>query len=678
MFDQKIGSLLRLAALFCLLIALLPGCNPDDSASSVGVPVSAEPTTPPTLPPTPTSTPRPTPTPLPTPTPTPEPPSPAAILARLDPSLALIRTPRGDGSGFVIDGNYVVTTARVVWPSRTVDILFSDGSSETDVPVRGWDMVADLAVIGPLAADRPPLPPPSADRPAVDTTVYRVGFVDRPGSSAQPDVAALLVKGVRVGDTAPVTYFELDAAPASELPGSVLVTLDGAVLALAGYQFPASGLNLAAALTDIQPRLAALAAGETLSDIDSRLVAGSGTASTRQTFTLNAECATHASVVDEPAGTRVTIETMTDYGLAPVAVVDARGQKLSEWRADSAESHAALPFTTSSAGPHFVITSRLAGVPQSVVQQSSLAVTPYDDPDDDKRLNRGTTVAGLIDYPGDHDCFKLRLPAGTVVHLRVQSFMVDTALSVLFPGVYAPEQIVTDDNGGGGTAGHDAELVYEAPYDSDYYILVRAGAPAGAVGGYVLTIADPAAEAPEPQRPHFPPTVETPFGPMSLYVVDDDPVNQTGFIGTSPFEFAYPSTLLPIYLHSERSSWPLCGPGRCFSGRGGRPMLFIQRIASDFVMTPEFLSELATGLLQGFKDAGMDTEKPQFVVTPEGDHGVIMVYGGHGAVAVHGMFVSSVRNEGVQIAYWLTDDAGLMQWRAQAEYSLNTVRRSSP
>lgn len=40
----------------------------------------------------------------------------------------------------------MVTNAHVVWPFETVRVTFPDGSEHLDVPVIGWDLMADLAI----------------------------------------------------------------------------------------------------------------------------------------------------------------------------------------------------------------------------------------------------------------------------------------------------------------------------------------------------------------------------------------------------------------------------------------------------------------------------------------------------------------------------------------------------
>lgn len=72
------------------------------------------------------------------------------VFARVAPAVAFIETPTGTGSGVLIEDGYVVTNAHVVWPFQTVRVVFPDGSEFLDAPVLNWDLMADLAIIGPL------------------------------------------------------------------------------------------------------------------------------------------------------------------------------------------------------------------------------------------------------------------------------------------------------------------------------------------------------------------------------------------------------------------------------------------------------------------------------------------------------------------------------------------------
>jgi len=50
----------------------------------------------------------------------------------------------------LIEGNYILTNGHVVWPYSEARIAFPDGSEFEEVPVHGWDLTSDTALLGPI------------------------------------------------------------------------------------------------------------------------------------------------------------------------------------------------------------------------------------------------------------------------------------------------------------------------------------------------------------------------------------------------------------------------------------------------------------------------------------------------------------------------------------------------
>ena len=139
-----------------------------------------------TPPPVPTETPTPVPTdtpthvptdtPTPVPTDTPGPLTPAEIFARSAPSIALVSTDSSFGSGVLVEGPYVVTNAHVVWPYDSARIVFPDGSEILGAPVAIWDLLSDLAIIGPVTTTAPPLELADGEDLTIGTDMYLIGY----------------------------------------------------------------------------------------------------------------------------------------------------------------------------------------------------------------------------------------------------------------------------------------------------------------------------------------------------------------------------------------------------------------------------------------------------------------------------------------------------------------------
>ena len=185
------SAIIRLVALSCATVVALAACgNPAPTPTQVP-PVTeiASPETP--------ATPLPRPTPSPTgtataviPSVTPVSPSPTPstseapsgelslgeLLEVVKPSIvSIIRFFGINGTGFLVEGNYIVTAAHVVWPLTVVDVKFEDGTEYEDVPVAAIDHFADLAFLGPIDTSGPHLQLGNARAENEGNTMYSVG-----------------------------------------------------------------------------------------------------------------------------------------------------------------------------------------------------------------------------------------------------------------------------------------------------------------------------------------------------------------------------------------------------------------------------------------------------------------------------------------------------------------------
>ena len=166
--------------------AMLSACHDEPrSVATLEPPAAAtatpRPTASPTPEPTASPTPEPTasPTPEPTATPTPEPLTSVQIFEKVAPAIALIETATGIGSGVLIEGGYVVTNAHVVWPYNTIRVVFPDGSEFDGVQVKGWDLLADWAVLGPIDAVTDGLALVDKESLPIGTDMFLIGYPRR-------------------------------------------------------------------------------------------------------------------------------------------------------------------------------------------------------------------------------------------------------------------------------------------------------------------------------------------------------------------------------------------------------------------------------------------------------------------------------------------------------------------
>ena len=82
----------------------------------------------------------------------------AQIFTKVSPAIAYIQTAETSGSGVLIEGRFLVTNRHVVYPSETARVVFPSGAEFDGVPVRGWELETDLAVLGPIDISMEPVP----------------------------------------------------------------------------------------------------------------------------------------------------------------------------------------------------------------------------------------------------------------------------------------------------------------------------------------------------------------------------------------------------------------------------------------------------------------------------------------------------------------------------------------
>ena len=143
-----------------------------------------------------------------------------------------------------------------------------------------------------------------------------------------------------------------------------------------------------------------------------------------------------------------------------------------------------------------------------------------------------------IDFIGDVDFFLLDLEEGETVEIRVESMNIDTQLAIDFPNSL-PDQVLADNNGGGGLSGADSRMYYR-PIQTGVHYLVVSDAALEHTGGYFISVnvAPPGATA--AVIPQSVETVDTPYGLMFVF---ESP--------TSGF-----SAHAPVDWRTERSSSP--------------------------------------------------------------------------------------------------------------------------
>ncbi len=499
-----------------LLVALLlgglvlAGCNvapvAPDATAAIGSPSPA-----------PAATDTPTVTPEPTATPTPAPMTPSQVFQTVSPSVAYIDTPALRGSGFLIDGGYVVTSAHIVWPFESVRIVFPDGSEFKDAPLLAWDLVADLAVIGPIDTDLPPLAPIDGENYVVGSNVFLIGYPGEVEDFPQPTISRGLISRKREWDRVGITYFQTDAAIAGGQSGGVLVSDRGEVIGMSGFSFAEGQFGIVASSADTMPRVRRLIAGADVDGLNRSPIPKDLEGETDVAVSLQAVWDLATYVFWPAARQEVSLET--DAPNLFFQVRDTARNALNDETGQPVFVNE-IEFTTQIDAPHFVLV--VSSDPSQLTGQltASVPLTPFNDPDEQQPARiMNQTITAAMDFPGDVDVFPVQLKKGQAIHVHAESAMIDS--DILIADTAQPEApLAGDDNSGGGVFGLDAEVSFEAPGDSRYLIIIS-DAAYNNVGGYFLTVEayQEDGDAPTPVALTPTPTpVATDTGKMAVYV----------------------------------------------------------------------------------------------------------------------------------------------------------------
>ena len=509
-----------LLAVCSLAVIALAACSQSTPPETSALPTEATslsaPTPKPTDSPAPTATATPTPTPTPTDTPTPVAEmSPAEVYALISLSVPFVETAAATGSGVLIEGGYVVTNYHVVWPYESVRVVFPDGTELENVPVVGWDPMADLAVLGPVAVSAQPLRLKDGESAVFGSELLLVGYPAEVDLFPQPTVTRGILSRFREWERLGITYLQTDAAIAGGQSGGALVNSRGEVVGISTFSFSEAGFGLAASSADIMPIVEKLIQGEFTSGLgDRRLPVGRG--NFEFDIDLRNYWDTRTFVLEATEGTMLEVE-IEGKGDGWFHVSDPFGLILEVDDGYAGIEYGAVELLTS--GVHFLQVEMASGHSSGFDLSSSVRLMPLNDPDDGRNVAVGKTVAGSLDHFSDWDWYSISLNEGETVRVSTDSLNVDTVIYVDFPNS-RDNQVVYDDDSGGGLSGTNSELVYRAPHTGEYFIAVKE-AVGDRLGGYYLTV-EPAREGTETVSvPPSPQTVDSRFGTMLVF---EDPL----------------------------------------------------------------------------------------------------------------------------------------------------------
>lgn len=400
----------------------------------------------------------------------------------------VVETPDGGGgSGILLEDGHVVTNAHVVWPHERVNLIFPEGTRVDDVPVVGNDLVVDLAVIGPVDVPDGGVALVDGEGLPIGSEVFLIGYPGEYADNPQPTLTRGVLSRVREWEVLGLTWLQSDAPIAGGQSGGALVSARGEVIGLSGFSYTEADFSLAASSADLMPLVRQIVRGEDPAGLGDRsLPLRPGP---RRGAILIPNFWAQAVYVFEPTPDSVIDFVLEGSSDGVLTVLDSYGQGL-VWDDNETGGEAGSVIIGSSV-PHFLVVSHWSDRDGAFTLAASHPVlTRLRDPDDGKQLRPGDSVRGSLDFPGDIDYFTVSLRRGETIEVGVQSVLVNPYLLVDYQGAYS-EQIIVDDNGGGGVFGVDARIVYRAPHQGDFLVVVQA-ASGLEVGGYILTF-EPAA-----------------------------------------------------------------------------------------------------------------------------------------------------------------------------------------
>ena len=420
------------------------------------------------------------------------------IFERVSPAIAFIETEISTGSGVLVEGGYLVTNAHVVWPFDAARVVFPDGTAFDQVVVQAWDLLADLAVLGPIGILKKPVALIDGENLPIGSDVYLIGYPGEFEAFPQPAIGRGLLARLREWEPIGITYFQTDAIAIGGQSGGALVSETGDVIGISGFKITEGKFGFVASSADLLPRIRQLIAGEDPSGLSDRPLP---IEVRRHRPKLRNYWDDLAFVINEPVGTEVNIELTGDRD-GRIYVYDLTGEKLLDLDEEIADAEIGS-FTVRSNGPYYLIVRQKVESPTRFTLAVNRRLIPFNDPDRGGQIHVGQSARGNIDFPGDIDHFLLQLEENETVEIVARSALADVVLTVDYLGA-VEEQIVQDDDSGGGLFGLDSRIVYRAPHSGSYFVVVR-DASRSAPGGYIISVnsADPDASTLPSGSPEF-------------------------------------------------------------------------------------------------------------------------------------------------------------------------------
>ena len=407
------------------------------------------------------------------------------------------------GSGFVVEGSYIVTAAHVVWPNTVADVVFENGVEHKDVPVVSSDHLADLAFLGPISTSAPHVEFANVDNEKEGDSIFVIGY---PESADGLFVSAGYLQRVNYWRDADVADVHSRAEARLGMSGGPIVNDDSEVVGVQ-VQIYTNGSSRGTSSNVVRNALKRIANGEEASPAGSRLLP-KDQGVYEHNFALRGRGDTETFFFRDLSEASISIEFETSPH-AEYALFYENGY--TNFRPAFRSTRSGLQDSCCYYGTWFVVVRQRYDLEREVAVKTSLPLVQYHDPDDGRQLQLGDTIYAVFDTINDVDRYTIDLKRGQRVGVRIES--LHEALTTLeYPGV-APYETVS-------VRGTLGEIEYQAPVDAEYFFVTQ---PNGEKGGYTLSVFEAGFTGSTTSKKPAD-TIESPVGDMLRHTFENSPL----------------------------------------------------------------------------------------------------------------------------------------------------------
>ncbi|WP_426571850.1 S1 family peptidase [Aquihabitans sp. McL0605] len=409
-------------------------------------------------------------------------------LAATRSSLALVDTPFATGSAILLADGYLVTNAHVVDPFDTVDLAFEGGERHRGVPVAGIDLVADLALLGPIKTSRPARTLDDPDDLRSRDPIYLVGFPgDQEAGSPKAEVQAGTMTRHRYAGSWGLDYLQAHVKIPEGQSGGAMVDQQGRIVGISALEAD-KDVALSLSGPDAVKALARMRAGQKtewvpIPDSGSSIhhsIHVDGPDDIAVLYVSGEEGVDHLSATVKGPQPRIAVSDPGWYIQARNAAATAAAQHGGFWSLTDEDVATLTPDGTGAVRADvergydklLLVGSDAPGGADLEVTTSppSFEVDPIPP---EQHVAPGDDVDGTVDYLDAIDAYAVDLAAGERVLLTASAPSGDMAFVVAAPGQPWDQADEYDDDGGG-LLGADAYTRFTAGAAGTYHVLVFA------------------------------------------------------------------------------------------------------------------------------------------------------------------------------------------------------------